>query len=221
MTAALAAPASASPVRARKADAGPAENSPRTSRRRGRDGGEAARPGWGAALLTLLILAPPPAHAQAPGESAEPSGLGAPNALERGLQPTFRTGFPGGDATARIIPPQAAAGRGGRALERRGPVTPAADPCQKETLDPEAHAITITNLCDSAVSLEYMTSETPGVVRRDDLDPGYGLRARDLAGQPGRWWLWTACPKGYVSTVKLSLANRAAISTGAYQCARR
>lgn len=80
-----------------------------------------------------------------------------------------------------------------------------------------------TNICDQPVAIQFMWQgdqhAVGAIVKPNErfdsgVSRGDGVR---VANSP-RWWMFAACPMGYVSSVTFVAANRETIVPGKYRC---
>jgi hypothetical protein len=76
----------------------------------------------------------------------------------------------------------------------------------------------VKNICDKSVVIQFMTEKYPQV-KNIELKPGErfntGLsRAQISSG----WWVFTACPRGYTSSIPFQVRYENALADGKYNC---
>ncbi len=99
---------------------------------------------------------------------------------------------------------------------------PHLEACQKKDVDLSTHKITITNLCGEAIRLQYLSSLKENLVYEVVLQPGEAMRTRYMMGvKPDYWWIWSACPNGYYSSLELKPWTRQIFEASRYTCEKK
>jgi len=99
---------------------------------------------------------------------------------------------------------------------------PNLEACQKKDVDLSAHKITITNQCGEGIRLQYLSSLKENRVYEFVLQPGEAMRTRYMMGvKPDYWWIWSACPNGYYSSLELKPWTRQIFEASRYTCEKK
>jgi hypothetical protein len=87
--------------------------------------------------------------------------------------------------------------------------------------DYEGGTLGIKNICDIAIAIQFMRQKDPQA-KRADVKPGErfdsGLSQAEIGSE---WWIFTACPVGYVSSVRFETENRYMLTAGEYNCQKK
>lgn len=73
------------------------------------------------------------------------------------------------------------------------------------------------NTCDQAVLIQFMTKDKRTIERQ--LNPGETFRTS--MSREYDWWMFTACPAGYVSSIAFLRENDESIRTSGYSCIKK